>query len=523
VTKANMTKDEITGRIWYNSISNYICIVLRMVLGFMLFRLLITNLSGEEFGFWAILWSVFGFGILLDFGFGFTAVKRVAELSVHQEWEKLSRVLSTIFYFYVLIGILIAAVILVGSHALVGVFRITAENQELFREILIYFFLGMAIAFPLGIFPEILNGQQRIFLANTIFASSTVLNFILILLALNAGWGLKPIVMIGLFSSIAPNLVCALFALSKLPQVKIRPRFFSVGMIRETMRFSLFAYVSTVSNMLMMKTDQMIIGTGLAVAAVAIYQAGAKVGEMFGAMTQQLPDTFSPVAAHLHARGDRQFLRQLLVNGTRFSVMIATPFYLIFAFYMDALLGLLTGEKVPNPETWWTGQVLLLWGYVSLMTQSVSKRIFMMCGHERKLMWLGLAEAAMNLGLSVGLLLHMKNVLGVALGSLISTSVFGFVYLWPWAAREANLTGWGLARQVVFPIWLGCAPLLAFLFAGSFIPGLDVRGNPFSFLAASALGMMLAGAGLWRAAMTAEDRQAVMLKVGKYFQKPSVS
>jgi O-antigen/teichoic acid export membrane protein len=518
-----MTKDEITRRIWYNSISNYVCIVLRMVLGFMLFRLLITNLSKEEFGFWALLWSVFGFGILLDFGFGFTAVKRVAELSVHRDWEKLSRVLSTIFYFYVFIGLLMAAVIFTGSHFLVGIFRISAENQEFFREILVYFFIGMAIAFPLGIFPEILNGQQRIFLANTIFASSTVLNFVLILYALNAGWGLKPIILIGLFSSIAPNLVSALFALRKLPEVKIRPGYFSVGMIRETMRFSLFAYVSTVSNMLMMKTDQMIIGTGLAVAAVAIYQAGAKIGEMFGAMTQQLPDTFSPVAAHLHAKGDRQFLRQLLVNGTRFSVMIATPFYLIFAFYMDALLGLLTGEKIPNPETWWTGQILLLWGYISLMTQSVSKRIFMMCGHERKLMWLGLAEAAMNLGLSIGLLLHMKNVVGVALGSLISTCVFGCIYLWPWAAREANLSAWGLAQRVLIPIWIGCVPLLVFLLAASFIPGLDVRGNPISFLAGSALGMLIAMGGLWRVAMTAEDRQTVLLKVGKYFAKPSVS
>ena len=79
-------------------------------------------------------------------------------------------------------------------------------------------------------------------------------------------------------------------------------------------------------------------------------QAGAKVAEMFGGLTQQLPDSFSPAAAHLNARGDRRVLRKLLVDGTRFSVMLATPLYIICVAYMERLLRLLTGEAVIVPE-----------------------------------------------------------------------------------------------------------------------------------------------------------------------------
>ncbi len=99
-------------------------------------------------------------------------------------------------------------------------------------------------------------------------------------------------------------------------------------MIRETTQFSLFAYVITVSNMLLAKSDQLVIGTALTVSAIAIYQAGAKIAEMFGVFAQQLPSVFSPVAAHMHAKGDKDFLRSLLINGTRVAVMIATPAYL---------------------------------------------------------------------------------------------------------------------------------------------------------------------------------------------------
>ena len=101
----------------------------------------------------------------------------------------------------------------------------------------------------------------------------------------------------------------------------------------------------------------------LAVSSVAIYLAGSKVSEMFTSFALQIPDTLSPAAAHSHARGDKEFLRSLLLNGTRFSVMVATPMYLVCAFYMDELIWLLTAKTVPNPETVWTGQVLLFWGY----------------------------------------------------------------------------------------------------------------------------------------------------------------
>ncbi len=512
-----MNNAEVTRNIWRNSISNYISVFLRMGLGLFIFRMLYQGLSAEEFGFWALLWSVFGYGILLDFGFGFTAVKRVAELSVHQEWGKLSRVLSTIFYLYVAFGVGIILTVLLFSHSMIELFKIMPENKENFRQILIIFFCGMGIAFPLGIFPEILHGQQRILTANINFACGLIANFVCLTIAFHYHLGLKYIVLLSLICGIAPCVASGIAALRSLPHVKLHPRFFSFGMIRETLTFSVFAYVSTVSNMILGKTDQIVISTALAVSAVTIYQAGAKVGEMFGAFTQQLPETFSPAAAHLHARGDREFLRQLLVHGTRFSVMLATPVYLICAFYMEGILKIITGARALPPETFWIGQVLLFWQYTTLVTQSVTKRIFMMTGHERRLMWLGLGEASLNLGLSVGLVLYYKNVLCVAFGSLIATFIFGWFYVWPWAAHEVRLSGWQLARPVLLPTGLACLPVLVFVLMGRFIPWFDFRSSTAMFLTESSLAMLIAAACLWRYALTLPEREKFSLKLGKIF------
>ncbi|MGZ8900922.1 MAG: lipopolysaccharide biosynthesis protein, partial [Limisphaerales bacterium] len=323
-----MTQEELKGHIYRNSISNYIFLVVRLGLGVVLFRMLFNGLSGEEFGFWALLWSVFGYGILLDFGFGFTAQKRVAELSTRKDWHQLSQVLSTIFFSYVGIAALLIVIGLTCSPFIVDLFAgISPENKKPFTLTLTLFFCGMGLAFPLGMFPEMLKGQQRISLANYTLLAGFLANFVLVILCIKNNWGLHILLLITVGCSMVAEVFCGIFALRAMPEVKIRPSLFSRGMVHNTMRFSIFAYVTTLTTVILTRTDQLVLSTMLAVSAVALYQASAKVSEMFSSFAMQIPETLSPAAAHLHAKGDNDFLRRLLIDGTRFSVMLATPLW----------------------------------------------------------------------------------------------------------------------------------------------------------------------------------------------------
>lgn len=512
---------EVKRNIWSNAVSNYIRTALGMIVGLATFRLLFQALSHEEFGFWSLLWSVFGYGILLDFGFGFAAQKRVAELSVSGDWETLSRVLSTILFFYFGVAAVIALAVLMGSGWIVGWFGVAPVNLEPFRKVLVLFFVGIALAFPMGIFPEILRGQQRIRLANNLVSGALVIRLALVWLALRNHWGFLVIMAIALVLSLAPDFAAAALALRRMPGVRLRPSLFSSGMMGDTMRFSIFAYISTATNIVLGKTDQLVLGLALSVSAVALYQAGAKVAEVFSQFTRQVQETLSPAAAHLHATGDRASLRDLLVNSLRWSVLLATPLYLLCAFYLDELIALLTGDRVIARDTIWTGHVLLFWYYTTILTHSVSKRIFMMTGHERRLMWLGMGEAAANLALSVVLVFWLRSVFAVALGSLFPTLYFGWARLWPWAAREAGLSGSELFRVTTLPAWIACLPMAAVLAALKFValaPGGDPRAAMFIEGAiAGALGAFC----LWRFALPYSERASVARKFLGRFRKAS--
>ncbi len=512
-----MNNDQVKRNVVRSALSGYVRLAVRLGLGLVTFRLLYQGLTTEQFGFWSLLWAIFGYGILLDFGFGYAAQKRVAELMVKKDWPQLSRVLSTIFFFYFLGALVAVGLGLIFSGPLIQLFRVSAEHREEFRRVLMLFLVGIGLAFPLGIFPEVLQGQQRMATANNLSILSTVANFAAVAGVVWFRLGFTWLVVLSVLCVLIPYAWAAKLAFDQMPGVRLRLGLFSRATLLETGRFSLFAYANTLSNVLRNKADQPVISALLGVAAVAPYQAGSKVGEMFGQLTRQIADVLSPTAAHLHARGDSGALREMLVNGMRFSVLAATPLYVLTAAYMDGVIRLLTGVQSPSSEMLWAGELLLFWYYSLVLTHWVYKRMFMMAGQEKRMMWQGVIEAAANLTCSIGLTLWLKSIVGVAWGSVIPTVVIGWGWLWGWAAREAGLSRAALFLRVVWTAWRGVVPMLVLAVGLRLQPWWASGSNTLLLLLESALVSLVGLVGLWHFSLEAHERETVRAKLGRRF------
>ena len=417
-------------RFWSTTASGYISFVTRMLLGLVLFRLMFQNFTDAEFGFWALLWSLFGYGILLDFGFGFTAQKAVAEKTATGDIAGLSRLLATIFWTFIGMAMVLLVVFLLIREPFLSRMGILAEDRGEFGKAYVVFFIGLAVMFPLGLFPEILRGLQRIDIANWVGTFSTVLNFGFLYWGLTAGWSLSILMGISVATSALPNLIAAGIAIRHLPGISLLPKYFNWRTVRAQMGFSIAAYLITFSNMLMAKSDQLVISLTIGVAMVAVYQAGFKMSEMLGLFSVQLQQVLSPAAAAMHALGDQSGLRKLLLSSSRLTFFLVTPCYLLSAVYLEPLIRLLTGmESIPR-ETWWVGQALLFAVFSAQLTSACSKRVLMMCGEERRLLFISVTDAAANVILSV-ILAFKFGVLGVALGTMIPTTLVGWFWVVP--------------------------------------------------------------------------------------------
>ena len=483
---------------WRNTSTNYLRTVLRLGSGIVLFRLTYQHLSQEQFGFYSLLWSLFGYTILLDFGLGFTAQKAVAENTASGQIGELNKLVCTIFWTFAFFG----AVILACFSALQPWFlqwtHVTLANRETFGVGYTIFFSAMALAFPLGIFPEMLRGLQRIDLANWVTIASLLVNLVLLTWGLLAGWAFPWIVFISVATTVTPNLVALLIVFRRIPGFSLHPKHFRFAAIQGVLSFSIVAYLITFTNLIMARTDQAVISMGIGVGAIALYQAGYKAAEMFGLFSVQMQDALTPAAAQMNIRKDHQGLRELLVKSTQMTLFLTTPLYALCTVYLEPVIKTLTGLKSVEPQTFWVGQTLLLATFSSLITNSCSKRILMMCGWERKLLKISLVDAGINLVASI-VLVRRYGVLGVALGTMVPTVLLGWCWLIPVTARFLNISLLEMAgafvRRITPPVsasllalgalaWLAPAPLggsfAGYIWRGAVVMGvLAATGWPF--------------------------------------------
>lgn len=498
-----------------NTVSNYLRTSVALIAGLLTFRLLFGYFSREEFGMWALLWSLFGVGVLFDFGLGFAAQKRVAEYITTERWQDLSRTLSSIFVLYVAIAIILPLLIIASSGWWIERIGLPEQQQSEYKLALGIFFAGVSLSFPLGIFPEILRGQQKIHIVNWLVIVSVVLRVALIAIGIHLNWSFTTLIIVAMVSTLAPDFCAAFLALRDLPHVRLSIRHFSPRVLRDISRFSFFAYLGILVNLLLSRSDQVVITATLGVGAIVLYQAGAKISEMFRDFTRQLQETLSPAAASLHAGNELKRLRGLVVDGNRWSTLLATPLYLICAFNLRPLIALLTGDPELADETWLIGQILLFWYYTTILTHSVSRRVFMMTGYERKLAWLGAAEAFSNLSLSIGLVILTQSVVGVAIGSLLPTLWFGWRYYWPWMAREARLSKVEFSKVTILPAVKVAVPSVAMLSLIALSPLAEMTGSLATLLVSSSSVSLASLWLIWNFGLAPEERSKVQTILSK--------
>ena len=113
--------------------------------------------------------------------------------------------------------------------------------------------------------------------------------------------------------------------------------------------------------------------------------------------------------------------------------------YLLSAVYLEPLISLLTGMKSVPIETWWVGQALLFAVFSSQLTNGCSKRVLMMCGDERRLLFISISDAVANVILSV-IFAFKLGVLGVALGTMIPTTLVGWCWVVPLTVTRLKIS-----------------------------------------------------------------------------------
>jgi len=447
-----------------NIASNYLRVIVGIAVMFFLIPFMVSRLGVDTFGLWSLIFAVVGLFGLLDLGFATAAMKYVAELTAKGDHAQRNEVLATLLVVYSALGAVCLALVALLAGPASGWFDLSPDQARPFTLALWLIGTVVAINFPASLVKAILIGSGRMHLVNGIELVITLLNATLIVILLEAGFGLIGVAIATATTMLLGPLVMLPLAIRLTPALSASPRLFSRSRVRELLGFSVYFFIANVAMLIILRIDPVVIKAFLTLGAVAVYAVAAKIAEYTYLLNKQFSNALMPLVSQSKGAGDTDTVRRILVDGTRFLLAIAVPFIALLFFYADAIvirwMGREFADAVPLLR-------LLLLAVLFSSVQLNAANVLGMTGEHRFVAFAMGGSALLNLILSI-ILIQTFGLTGVALGTLLATLAAELLLVVPRACRAQGVGVWEFLGNAIWPTLpalvpsLGAAALMAY-------------------------------------------------------------
>lgn len=390
--------------------------VTRLGCGLLTFRLVYQAFDDATFGLYAVLWSMLGFLVLADLGFGVAAQREAGAIDVlpdGPEREERGARLSAIIWGGHLLGSVLLVLAVVVAW---GVMALVLDHGQAIA----CFLVGSVLVFATGIYREILRGRNLNAVLHGIDLIQAILAVALTFAVLRAGGGLTEVLLVGLGSQILANVTIAMVALSgtwKPGRLRI-----DLSRIRAVARFGAASYGITVCGIIA-RCDQVLVGSLVGLAQLTPYAVANRLAAYFDQASGQVEAAMAPLVSrqeHLSPEERLSAWRRLFLVGQRSSAALAIPCAIVLAQDRAIVLRLLTGVDEMDHIMEVCAILLLSAVAITRMGGSSGKWMLLMSGGHRFALILSALDAALRLGIGALLVLTWTDPRGMAVGILVA-------------------------------------------------------------------------------------------------------
>ena len=305
---------------------------------------------------------------------------------------------------------------------------------------------GFIVAFPLRVFPGLLQGLQDLTFVNGIQVLNWALSTATAVWMVVAGWSLYALAFAWLISQLLLAPICFYRLRKRFPEVlPHRLPALSGKVLREQLGKGFWINVSQVAQLLMANTDLLIIGKLLGPAAVVPYACTGKLPNVLSNQVQLLMHVATPGLCELKSGESRERLFQVLVA--------LNHGILSFSGLVFCLVLLMNKWFV----TWWVtagqfgGLLLTLAILVNMLFvhwDTVAAYSVFCFGHQRRISLTNLGNGLVTAAGALGLTLVLGPI-GAPLGSLAGTCLVGLPLNLSVIARDTGVSLAKLAGAMV--------------------------------------------------------------------------
>lgn len=483
----NFSRSEVFAR---NISMDYLALGIEMVIGILLLPFNVAHLGQSAYGLWVLVASITMYFSMLDMGYGVAQVKFAAEYRARKDSRGLNEIISTLFFFFTIIGLVAFAVGALLAFNLERFFNITPEQADTGRKVLLIISAYVALGFPFSVFGGIVNGFQRHFLNGYVSIGASVLVAVVNLAVLLAGYGLVELVTATTAVRVLAYLGYRMNAYRAYPALKISARYIRFARLREITGFSAFILVIDIANKLNYSTDTLVIGIFMSTAAIAVWSVAQRLITTTQNLTMQLNGSLFPVIVDIATLGESDKLRQVFAQATKLSLAMVIPVATGLVLLAEPLILAWVGPA-------FAGSVPIIYILAAAVTirvgNSTATTLLKGAGHHRLLAIANISMAVANLALSIALVRRF-GLVGVAVGTLIPLAVISIFVLFPVACRRVDLSVTTALAQAIWPALWPVIPMAVLLALTRHLAGGSLS---FILIQAVGAGMIYALVFLW--------------------------
>ena len=406
-----------------NTITNYLVMLIRFFQGLLVTRWLIGYLGDSGYGLWMLLWSFFGYAILVDFGAGIAGQKYTSHELFKRDIRHYNSIISIIFTFHTLMAFLIVVGVFVASFYLEDLFNVHDPVQLAYcRKCFFVFSLGTAAIFPFSVLNEILIGLHKIYVNNYILAAGRIFELFGFLVILKCKGGLFGIICYEVGILCAERIAAWFFVARSIPGFRMKLHLFDRDVFREVFGFSSGTYFISLAKLLRVQTRNPIISKYCGLDFVGVFNLSGRLSDLCNQAIGQYNNNVRPVTAQLFHRGRFRMLRDFIVKSMQWNMFMCCLLIIPAIFLRDeAIVALFKKEVTPLIHN--LSLLSMLGAFSWLGVTQIPSSVLLMCEKHHLLAWTSMVEAIVVISLNILFLRGGTSIVCVEIISLVASIV----------------------------------------------------------------------------------------------------
>lgn len=421
-------------------------LVASILITFLVTPFILSRIGPAGYGLFILVSSFVAYGSILDLGIGGAVVKLVAEYRAIGQPEAAGTVVATALRLYSVLALVCLALTFVTAALVPS--ALSLHGADATRASLVVMLMGINLALSIFATPaaSVMAGLQRYDVQNGIGTIALITNALATVGVLALGGGLVGMVAVNIPITIGARLASSWYIRRAAPELTLHWSGATGAMARRIASISLGIFAAQASGPLQKKTDEIVIGAFLAVSAITPYALARKLSEVAHQVTRQFVKVLLPIAASLQAVSEMSRLRELYLASTRATLAIFLSMAILLVVYPDLILTVWVGAEYAG-----AGPLVAILVIASIALTSVypAGAILQGMGRFRLVAVSSIISGLTNLGLSI-MLVQRVGVLGVAIGTLVPTTIEALLVVTPYTLRVLGIP----LREVIVKTWV---------------------------------------------------------------------